>query len=636
MYHGEKLYNTKLKIDLPDSEETLEDAEESRLKMRNKMVQLDYYQLNALYETFVPQQEPSVDQTYFSIPSTSYISSESKEVKAESQIPKMPKESKLLKIQRRWMSDSQNSLKEFYKTDVIPMSNALSKNMKALKQELMEENQNDFKRSQAQSIDFELTLKHQKDKMACDVSWKSKVSKLNDENVLLKSQVDYVVQERENIKLVYQKLFNFIKATRAQHKQEVNELIKNISQKIYAYGDVRKLLCVTPLSTNITVQAKKVSRPEDNTDRPKPVTSHFTPKNEHKQKQNVNVISIGMYKLSTQLPHMQVSKTNMNVSNSTGVESSTSVIRPQSKDTKSKHRVLKKTNAKSSSAHVQKMSSSVRPDFNKHETKTNSKECQSNASVLKYQDYSRVKRALFTSPLASKSRNLGASSVVAKFRFSVAQTLTTTNKVIQLVLLIVDSGCSKHMIGNLKLLRNFVEKSMGTVRFGNDHFTAITRYGDYVQGNLMICHVYYVEGLGHNLFLVGQLCDGDLEVAFRSNTCYVQNLEGDDLLTNFRESNLYTISISELAASSPVCLMSKATSTKSCDHDDLGKMKPNADIGIFIGYSESSSGFRKPITQESSTPVLESHSDEQIQEDVAEFNGDTIIHSFKNSEFEEA
>ncbi|GJS38574.1 hypothetical protein Tco_0563617 [Tanacetum coccineum] len=43
--------------------------------------------------------------------------------------------------------------------------------------------------------------------------------------------------------------------------------------------------------------------------------------------------------------------------------------------------------------------------------------------------------------------------------------------------------------------------------------------------------------------------------------------EGDDLLTRARESNLYTISISDMAASSPVCLMSKATSTKSCkDH----------------------------------------------------------------------
>ncbi|GJV65832.1 integrase, catalytic region, zinc finger, CCHC-type containing protein [Tanacetum coccineum] len=93
--------------------------------------------------------------------------------------------------------------------------------------------------------------------------------------------------------------------------------------------------------------------------------------------------------------------------------------------------------------------------------------------------------------------------------------------------------------------------------------TSNQRYGDYVQGNITICHVYYVEGLGHNLFSVGQFCDGDLEVSFGSKTCYVRNLEGDDLLTGVRESNLYTISIPDMVASSPVCLMSKASSTKS-------------------------------------------------------------------------
>ncbi|GJS52235.1 gag-pol polyprotein [Tanacetum coccineum] len=104
---------------------------------------------------------------------------------------------------------------------------------------------------------------------------------------------------------------------------------------------------------------------------------------------------------------------------------------------------------------------------------------------------------------------------------------------------------------------------MGIVRFGNDYFTAITGYIDYVQGNLTICHMYYVEGLGHNLFSVRQFCDGDLDVAFRSNTCYVRNLEGDDLLIGSQDLNLYTISISEMAASSLVCLMSRAISTKS-------------------------------------------------------------------------
>ncbi|GKD42058.1 hypothetical protein Tco_1266703, partial [Tanacetum coccineum] len=303
---------------------------------------------------------------------------------------------------------------------------------------------------------------------------------VNDENMLLKTQVDFVVKERENIKLEYQKLCNSIKATWTQHQKEVDELIEHVNQKTYAYGDVRsqnqdllmtiselknklktikkgknvnsnfdksktltKLLCVTPFPNNIVVQAKKVSNTKVNAYRSKTVTSHSTPKNEQSQKQIV--------------------------------ESSNSVRGPNSKDTKSKNRVLKNTNVKSSSAHVQKVFSSVNIDSNKHET-MNSTMC-----------------------------------------------LCYLMKNVLLVMLCLEilSGCLKHMTGNRSLLRNFVKKFMGTIRFRNDHFAAITGYGDYVQGNLTICHVNYVEGLGHNVFSAGQFCDGDLEVAFRSNTCYV-------------------------------------------------------------------------------------------------------------------
>ncbi|GJT69322.1 hypothetical protein Tco_1028608 [Tanacetum coccineum] len=162
MYDGDLIHSNKLVIHSTDSEETLEDAEESRNKMRHKMVQIDYEKLNALYDTFVPQQEPSAEQTYFSIPSTSDNGSTSKDVPSESPGPKMPNESRLLKMidtlgdtivgfqtrinktflqdtERRWMSDSQNELREFYKTDVIPMSRSLYKTLSEIKEELIEE-----------------------------------------------------------------------------------------------------------------------------------------------------------------------------------------------------------------------------------------------------------------------------------------------------------------------------------------------------------------------------------------------------------------------------------------------------------------------------------------------------------------
>ncbi|GKE08935.1 hypothetical protein Tco_1412486 [Tanacetum coccineum] len=103
----------------------------------------------------------------------------------------------------------------------------------------------------------------------------------------------------------------------------------------------------------------------------------------------------------------------------------------------------------------------------------------------------------------------------------VDSSISSKRTVVQIVLWYLDSGCSKHMTGDSSWLRNFMEKFVGTVRFGNDHFGAIMGYRDYVIGDSVISRVYYVEGLGHNLFSFGQFCDSDLEVAFRKHSCYV-------------------------------------------------------------------------------------------------------------------
>ncbi|GJS74497.1 retrovirus-related pol polyprotein from transposon TNT 1-94 [Tanacetum coccineum] len=139
----------------------------------------------------------------------------------------------------------------------------------------------------------------------------------------------------------------------------------------------------------------------------------------------------------------------------------------------------------------------------------------------------------------------------------------TITPVVQIVLWYLDSGCSKHMTGDRSRLRNFVKKFIGTVRFRNDHFGAIMGYGDYVIGDSVISRVYYVEGLGHNLFSVGQFCDSDLEVAFRKHTCFVRDLDGVDLIKGSRGTNLYTIFVEDMMRSSPICLLSKASKNKS-------------------------------------------------------------------------
>nr|GFC44289.1 retrovirus-related Pol polyprotein from transposon TNT 1-94 [Tanacetum cinerariifolium] len=98
---------------------------------------------------------------------------------------------------------------------------------------------------------------------------------------------------------------------------------------------------------------------------------------------------------------------------------------------------------------------------------------------------------------------------------------------------------------------------------GCPNCSLIIGYGDYQIGNVTISRVYYVEGLGHNLFSVGQFCDSDLEVAFRQHTYFIRNLDGVDLLTGSRGNNLHTLSLQDMMASSPICLLSKASKTKS-------------------------------------------------------------------------
>ncbi|GJW77360.1 retrovirus-related pol polyprotein from transposon TNT 1-94 [Tanacetum coccineum] len=140
---------------------------------------------------------------------------------------------------------------------------------------------------------------------------------------------------------------------------------------------------------------------------------------------------------------------------------------------------------------------------------------------------------------------------------------SSKRKVIQIVLWYLDSGCSKHMIGDRSQLTNFVNKFLGTVKFGNDHVPKILEYGNYQIGNITISRVYYVEGLGHNLFSVGQFCDSNFEVAFRQHTCFIHNLEGVDLLIGSRGNTLYTPSLGDMMTSSSICLLSKASKTKS-------------------------------------------------------------------------
>ncbi|GJY12719.1 retrovirus-related pol polyprotein from transposon TNT 1-94 [Tanacetum coccineum] len=395
------------------------------------------------------------------------------------------------------------------------------------------------------------------------------MEKLKSENVSLEFQVQSLIKERENVKTKYQKLFDSIKRARFQTQGEINELIENVNQKTYAYADVHAQ------NQDLLITIFELKAKLKNAEKGKSVNTKF-------DKYVVSNNLLGVTPSHKQVFQKKIAtpKTEEKHNSSEKVEVS--------------DRSNKKLDV--ASKHVDSNKKIVINDDIKNALIAKNVLCVSCAKnvlipchdncLAKYKlnVHSKVRRALFTTSRIVKSKFEDPTPVVSKTRFSVksvqSQSLDTTlvvsktkivavtplsakNKVVQIILWIVDSGCSKHMTGDRSLLKNFIEKFTGTVRFGNDHFTAITGYGDYVQDTITVCHVYYVEGLGYNLISVGHFCDDDLEVVFRSNTCYMQNMEGDDMLIGDRESNLYTISIADMATSSPVSLMSKATLIKS-------------------------------------------------------------------------
>ncbi|GJZ04998.1 retrovirus-related pol polyprotein from transposon TNT 1-94 [Tanacetum coccineum] len=131
-------------------------------------------------------------------------------------------------------------------------------------------------------------------------------------------------------------------------------------------------------------------------------------------------------------------------------------------------------------------------------------------------------------------------------------------EVVQIVLWYLNSGCSKHMTRDRSQLTNFVHKFLDTVKFGNGQIQRIIRVMN-------------------------------LEVSFRKHTCYVHNLEGVDLLSGSQETNLYTLSIGDMMASSPICLSLQSLKNKSwlwhrrLSHLNFGAINHLAKHGLVRG-----------------------------------------------------
>ncbi|GKD84599.1 hypothetical protein Tco_1355753 [Tanacetum coccineum] len=180
---------------------------------------------------------------------------------------------------------------------------------------------------------------------------------------------------------------------------------------------------------------------------------------------NKNVIAPGMYKVVT-THESQTNEAKHDLS-STGMNAASSVRRPMNRDSHVKNSVL--ANSKKT---AKKVAFYVRKNKQTDITSKNVILNKENVIDVDVANASKAKNFVMCFLYAKYT-----TSVVPKPKIDVGSTSKANDKI---VLWIVDSGCSKHITGDQSLLKNFIEKFMGTIRFGNDNFTAITCYGDYI------------------------------------------------------------------------------------------------------------------------------------------------------------
>nr|GFA47567.1 putative ribonuclease H-like domain-containing protein [Tanacetum cinerariifolium]GFA47576.1 putative ribonuclease H-like domain-containing protein [Tanacetum cinerariifolium]GFA57099.1 putative ribonuclease H-like domain-containing protein [Tanacetum cinerariifolium] len=136
---------------------------------------------------------------------------------------------------------------------------------------------------------------------------------------------------------------------------------------------------------------------------------------------------------------------------------------------------------------------------------------------------------------------------------------------------VIDSGCSRHMTGNMSYLYEFEEINSGYVTFGgNPKGGNITGKGKIRTGKLDFDDVYFVKELKFNLFSVSQTCDKKNNVLFTDTECMVLSSdfkmpdENHVLLRVPRENNMYNVDLKNIVPSGELtCLFAKATIDES-------------------------------------------------------------------------
>ncbi|GJW55054.1 hypothetical protein Tco_0099139 [Tanacetum coccineum] len=648
LYDGNVIKNTSA-IVIPDSEETLMLAEESRSKMLLKQkdpmmlekkvntTPVDYAVLNQLsqdFETrFVPQTELSAEQAFWSqnfmnSPDPTLFSRPTK-VEVPKELPKVSMVNTSLKklkhhlagfdvvVKERTMATAITKgswgfehTKACFRDEIIPFVKALKDLFNTFDQYLIDELskfQNVFLQMEQVVEQYRLESKTFKVKMNQVLNENERLLEqvINKDivNIIMNSSVDIasgskLIAENEHLKQTYKQLYDSIKPTRIRSKEQCDNLINQVNLKSVEIFDLNaslqeKVLVITALKDDLRKLKGKALVDNDVTKHPsdpemlkidvEPITPKLLNKKtahsayiKHTQ-QEATVLRDLVEHVKSNHPLDQslecanryakrqelltnISKTCPSINNADG---KLVVVTPKNKDKRHS-----KVNANPKLLCV-KCNGYVL--FDNHDLYVldfiNDVNARTKSKSVKKSSITTTTEVPLRKPAALES---DTPKTVVTFVYSRKPRKSKTNVPVSKPKIIKSISANKKEPTKSwgSIVSDVPPSSLDECRSsklfsGNDHMAKILGYGDYQIGNVTISRVYYVEGLGHNLFSVRQFCDSNLEVSFRQHTCFICNLEGVDLLTRSQGNNIYTLSLGDMMASSPICLLSKASKTKS-------------------------------------------------------------------------
>ena len=122
----------------------------------------------------------------------------------------------------------------------------------------------------------------------------------------------------------------------------------------------------------------------------------------------------------------------------------------------------------------------------------------------------------------------------------------------------LDSGCSRHIIGDKEQFNKLDTKDRGHVIFGDNAKGNINGIGEICNPqSLSMHHVLFIDGLKHNLLSISQLCDMRNKVTLYPKNYFVSSLDEDKVIfSGERVDNVYIIDLNKIDNKDVKCLIS--------------------------------------------------------------------------------